>query len=273
MSRWWPPTPGAPQVRLHRRRRARGPARWPRVTGRVSHPHPASMAGAVAMPCPLSASRLARPALRGGGDAGGRRVGDRGAGRALARPDGARRHRAGAHDSGRRRRGPDPHRGRQGQQRRRRAGGGAAAARGGARGRRDRPGAAGRADRRRRIQSGATPGSATRAPRAGWPGRLRRRGRRAAGHRVLGRAPRAGGRRDRRDQRAGRAGRGLRRALGRRRLHRRGGRRGRARHPHRHLPRPQGGPARGARRLPLRERWRWWRSACRAGRLRRRRPA
>ena len=54
-------------------------------------------------------------------------------------------------------------------------------------------------------------------------------------------APRApDGRRDRRDQRPGRAGGGLRRALGRRRLDRRGRGRGGARDRDRHLPRAEG---------------------------------
>ena len=64
---------------------------------------------------------------------------------------------------------------------------------------------------------------------------------------LRGRAARAGGRRDRGDQRPGRAGGGLRRALGRERLERRGRGRGGAGAGHRHLPRRRSSASRGAR--------------------------
>ena len=91
------------------------------------------------------------------------------------------------------RRGPDPHRDRQGQQRRRRAGGRAPAARGGPRGRRALDGAARRA-------AAATPGRTSSGcpgdgPSRSTPSRLEGSGavrRRAARHRLRGRAARAG---------------------------------------------------------------------------------
>ena len=161
----------------------------------------------------------------------------------------------------------DPRGVRQGQQRRRRPGGGAAAARGGPRGRRARDGAARRArGRRARPTSSACPGE---PPEPFEPARLEGSG--AVVDALLGtgfegepREPAAGAIAAIND--AGRAGGGLRRALGRQRLDRRGrGRGGRGRR-HRHLPRPQDRPARGARRRARRARSRSSRSASRAGR-------
>ena len=127
-------TGAAPEVRLSGRGgRARGGAR--RRAGDLAHAHRTSVAGAVAIAAVSAAPGLARPALRGRRDARGRRLGDRGAGRAsvdLMERAGARASRGSTAAVARR--GPDPDRGRQGQQRRRRPGGRAAAARGRPRG-------------------------------------------------------------------------------------------------------------------------------------------
>ena len=146
-------TGGAPDVRLSGGAGARADELGVRV--RVSLTHTDTTAGAVAAGRCEPLPGLAGPAVRGGGDARGGRLGDRAAGRAVAGPDGARGGGAGPRQRRRGRPGPGAGRGGQGQQRRRRPGGGAAAARGGPRG--------GRAGRRR-------PGRA-RGRRAGQPGR------------------------------------------------------------------------------------------------------
>ena len=129
-------------------------------------------------------------------------------------------HRARAGDRRGRAAGAGPDRGRQGQQRRRRA--------------RGRRGCCARTATRSTCSPRPLDGlkATPRQPRA--PARrpaaafepaargLRRGGRRPARHRLRGRAARAGRGRDRRDQRPGRAGGGLRRALRRERVHRRG---------------------------------------------------
>ena len=164
--------------------------------------------------------------------------------------------------------GPVVRRGRQGQQRRRRPGGGAATC------------------ARRATWSTCSPWRLPRSCAATPPANLERlpgeppepfaperlegagRGRgRAAGHGLRGRAARAGGGRDRGDQRPAGAGGGLRRALGRGRLHRA---RWRARRCAPRSPRPStarsSGSARRAGQTCTPGRSRWWRSASPAAR-------